>query len=117
MEPTHSPSSELAQKRIVPFPKGTPPLKGERLQEFAAKLPGWTMVDEHYLQREFRLPDFKSALQLTNTIGELADAENHHPDLLLSWGKVVVTLWTHSVGGLSENDFVLAAKIDQRTGH
>jgi 4a-hydroxytetrahydrobiopterin dehydratase len=107
-------AGELAQKRCVPCEKGTPPLKGEPLRQLVNKLPDWTVVGEHHIQREFRLPDFKGALRLTNLIGELAEAEGHHPEIQLSWGKVLVTLWTHAASGLSENDFVLAAKIEQR---
>lgn len=112
MTPTPS-LDQLAQKRCVPCAKGTQPLRGEQLRQLAAALPDWTVVSEHHLQRDFRVPDFKSALLLTNQIGQLAEAEQHHPDIQLSWGKVGVTLWTHAAAGLSENDFVMAAKIDR----
>ena len=75
-------------------------------------LPGWRIVDEHKLVKEFKCRDFLSALALTNAIGGIAEDEGHHPDITVGWGKVVVELWTHSVGGLSEYDFVVAAKID-----
>ena len=71
------------------------------------------MVDGHHLTRTFRLADFRSALALTNRLGELAEQLDHHPDLHLSWGKLVVEIWTHKIGGLSKNDFVWAARADR----
>ena len=71
------------------------------------------MIDGQRLEREYRLPDFAAGLALVNRIGALAEAQDHHPDLLLAWGRVRITVWTHSVGGLSLNDFILAAHIDR----
>ena len=106
--------SELAKKQCVPCKGGTPPLSGERLAELARELdPAWRVVDEHHLERTFRLPDFRSALELTKRVGEMAEEQQHHPDLHLAWGKVAVEIWTHKIGGLSESDFVFAAKVDQ----
>ncbi|HNA61976.1 MAG TPA: 4a-hydroxytetrahydrobiopterin dehydratase [Rhabdochlamydiaceae bacterium] len=83
------------------------------MQQFFKELkPGWKVVDEHHLEKEYRFADFKSALAFTNRVGVLAEEEGHHPDILLSWGKVVIQLWTHKINGLSESDFILAAKID-----
>jgi 4a-hydroxytetrahydrobiopterin dehydratase len=105
--------SPLAAKECVPCKGGVPPLKGEALAELQRQLGGtWTAVGEHHLEKEFRFPDFRSALGFTNRVGELAEAVNHHPDIYLAWGKVKVTIWTHKIGGLSEADFVLAAKVD-----
>jgi 4a-hydroxytetrahydrobiopterin dehydratase len=73
----------------------------------------WQVIDEHHLHREWTLPDFRQALAFVNRIGELAEAEGHHPDIYLAYGKVRVTLWTHKINGLHENDFILAAKIDR----
>jgi 4a-hydroxytetrahydrobiopterin dehydratase len=70
------------------------------------------VVDDHHLEKEFTFEDFKSALEFTNRVGEIAEAEGHHPDIFLTWGQVVLKIWTHSVKGLSENDFILAAKAD-----
>ena len=78
----------------------------------AAEVPSWKVVGEHHLERAFTFKDFASALAFVNRVGAIAEEENHHPDILLGWGKATVTTWTHSAGGLSENDFVLAAKID-----
>ena len=73
----------------------------------------WTIVDEHHIVRPYKFPDFKSALAFVNHVGELAEQQGHHPDILLGWGKVEITLWTHAVDGLTESDFILAAKIDE----
>ncbi len=106
--------SALAEKTCVPCREGTAPLKGKQLQSLMQDLArGWRVVEEHHLEREFKFPDFKQALAFTNQIGDLAESQGHHPDIQLSWGKVVVTLWTHKVSGLTESDFVMAAKIDQ----
>ena len=73
----------------------------------------WSVIDQHHIVRNFKFPDFRSALALVNKIGALAEEQGHHPDILLGWGKVEITLWTHAVDGLTESDFILAAKIDE----
>ncbi|MGZ8868559.1 MAG: 4a-hydroxytetrahydrobiopterin dehydratase [Thermoanaerobaculia bacterium] len=89
-------------------------MRGEELRAVAAELgTGWRVVDEHHLEKEFRFPDFAEALSFTNAIGAIAEREGHHPDISLAWGKVVVTIWTHKIDGLTRSDFILAAKIDQ----
>jgi 4a-hydroxytetrahydrobiopterin dehydratase len=106
--------TELANRHCVPCRGGVPALSGEPLARLVKELgPTWRVVDGHHLEKEFGFPDFRSALAMVNRIGELAEAEGHHPDLALAWGKVGVTLWTHKIDGLSESDFVLAAKIDR----
>lgn len=105
--------SDLAAKSCVPCKQGALPLKGESLRGLLAQLPGWQAVNEHHLAKEYKFNDFVSALAFVNEIGALAEREGHHPDLTLGWGKVGVTLWTHKINGLTESDFVLAAKIDQ----
>lgn len=90
-----------------------PPLKGHELTPYARQTPNWRVVDEHHLERVFLFPDFQSALAFVNSVGELAEQQGHHPDLLLSWGRVEVRIWTHKIDGLTESDFVLAAKIDR----
>jgi 4a-hydroxytetrahydrobiopterin dehydratase len=90
-----------------------PPLAGKELQDLAKQVPGWEVVKGHHLARSFKFPDFRQALAFTNKIGELAEEQGHHPDILLSWGKVDVTTWTHKIDGLTESDFILAAKIDK----
>lgn len=90
-----------------------PPLDEARVRELLPQLQGWAVVNRHHLTRTFELPDFKLALTLVNRIGDLAEQEGHHPDLYLSWGKVRVDLWTHKIDGLTDSDFILAAKIDR----
>jgi 4a-hydroxytetrahydrobiopterin dehydratase len=105
--------SELAQKSCKPCEGGSA-LKGQALRDLYGQLQtGWTMANEHHLEKEYRFKDFREALDFVNRLGEVAEREGHHPDIFLTWGRVKVTLWTHSVGGLSENDFILAAKADE----
>ena len=106
--------TNLADKKCVPCKGGTQPLEGETLIELSSTLGSeWKAVNEHHLEKEFHFPDFKQALAFTNQVGELAEEEKHHPDMHLSWGKVRIVLWTHIINGLSESDFILAAKIDR----
>lgn len=106
--------SDLAQKECVPCKGGHPPLKGGELARLSGQLAaGWRVVNEHHLEREFKFPDFSHALAFTNQVGQLAESQNHHPDIYLAWGKVKLTLWTHKIDGLTESDFVFAAKVDQ----
>jgi 4a-hydroxytetrahydrobiopterin dehydratase len=105
--------STLAERHCIPCRGGTPPVKGEALVPFAQQLPDWKIVEEHHVARSFSFPDFKTALDFVNRIGELAEQEGHHPDLCLAWGKVDVQIYTHKIKGLSESDFILAAKIDE----
>src|SRR3954452_15043400 len=104
--------SELATKSCVPCRGGTPALQGQALADLQRQIPGWEVVNEHHLKRAFKFPDFVSALAFVNKIGEIAEKEGHHPDVYLSWGKVEVTTWTHKIDGLTESDFILAAKIE-----
>ncbi len=103
----------LAEKRCVPCRGGIPPLKGEEIAKLQPQVPGWQVVDEHHLARTRAFPDFVSALAFVNRVGAVAEQEGHHPDLYLSWGKVEIRIWTHKINGLTESDFILAAKIDQ----
>ena len=106
-------TEQLADKQCVPCRGGVPPLKGQQLQGFLRDVPQWTAPNEHHLRREFRFPDFQQALDFVNRVGAVAEQQGHHPDMLLSWGKVEVTLWTHKIDGLTESDFIMAAKIDR----
>ena len=106
--------SSLAEKNCVPCEAGGKPLQGAALAHLASELGGrWKIVEQHHLEKEFAFKDFKQALAFTNAVGDLAEAQGHHPDIYLAWGKVKLTIWTHAVNGLSENDFVLAAKTDR----
>jgi 4a-hydroxytetrahydrobiopterin dehydratase len=105
---------ELARKNCVPCKGGVPPLKGNDLARLTLELGnGWSVVNEHHLEREFKFENFRKALDFTNKVGELAEQQNHHPDIYLAWGKVKLTLWTHKIDGLTESDFVFAAKVNQ----
>lgn len=106
--------SELASRKCVPCRGGVPPLKAAALQALSSQLGGgWQVVKEHHLEKEYAFKDFKEALAFTNAVGEIAEREDHHPDIFLAWGKVKLTIWTHKIDGLTESDFVLAAKADQ----
>jgi 4a-hydroxytetrahydrobiopterin dehydratase len=111
--------ASLADKTCVPCKGGVPPLKGKELAQIHHQLPefaDWNIVDEHHLVRSYKFPDFKSALAFVNRVGEIAEEQGHHPDILLGWGKAEITTWTHAVDGLTESDFILAAKIDRLQG-
>lgn len=105
--------SELAKKKCVPCKGGTPPLRGEAIGRLLSQLHGWQVVEEHHLTKTYVFPDFTTALAFVNRVGKTAEEEGHHPDVFLSWGKVRIDLWTHKIDGLTESDFVLAAKIDE----
>ncbi|MFZ5491010.1 MAG: 4a-hydroxytetrahydrobiopterin dehydratase [Pseudomonadota bacterium] len=106
----------LIDQHCAPLPPASPCLTPAQWQALLGQIdPAWSVIDGHHLERRYRLPDFASGLALVNRIGALAEAQDHHPDLLLGWGRVEITLWTHSVGGLSRNDFILAAHIDSLT--
>ncbi len=105
--------SELATKQCVPCRGGVPPLKGNDLTALEKQVEGWRVIDEHHLIKTYKFPDFRKALEFTNRVGELAEQQGHHPDIYLAWGKVEVKIWTHKIDGLTESDFILAAKLDQ----
>ena len=105
--------AELSERQCVPCRGGVPPLKGAEILDFLGQLEGWQVVNEHHLQKTYRFKDFRESLQFVNRIGELAEAQGHHPDICFGWGKADVTIWTHKIDGLTESDFVLAAKIDK----
>jgi len=103
---------DLASQTCVPCRGGVPPLKGAELQQVLQQIPQWKAVNEHHITRAFTFPDFKQALAFVNRVGELAEQQGHHPDILLTWGKAEITLWTHKIDGLTRSDFIMAAKID-----
>ena len=103
--------SDLADRECVPCRGGIPPLKGDELAGWHAKLgEDWSVVDEHHLERTFRFKNFQEALDFANRVGALAESVNHHPDLHVAWGHCQIQVWTHKVDGLTETDFVFAAK-------
>ena len=104
----------LAEKECAACAGEMSALKGKALGDLARQLGGdWKVVNEHHLEKEYKFKDFREALDFTNQVGELAEEQGHHPDIYLAWGKVKLTVWTHKIEGLSESDFVLAAKADK----
>ena len=105
--------SDLASQQCVPCKGGVPALKGQELSALLARLGhGWRVVDEHHLEKEYQFKDFAEALAFTNRVGAVAEQQGHHPDIYLTWGKVRLTVWTHKIDGLTESDFVFAAKAE-----
>jgi 4a-hydroxytetrahydrobiopterin dehydratase len=110
--------SRLSDKNCVPCREGTPPLADAAAAVLLGELDGWTIAAGRRLVKDWRFPDFHSALEFVNRIGAIADAEGHHPDVTLAWGRAGLEIWTHAAGGLTENDFILAAKADDAArGH
>lgn len=102
----------LAEKKCDACISASSPLTRPEFEPMLSELKDWTVVDDHHLFKSFKTRNFKRALALANQVGELAESEGHHPDLLVRWGELKIDLWTHKVDGLTEADFVLAAKID-----
>lgn len=105
----------LHQKHCQPCSGGITPLESERVGEYLKEVPGWELVRGEgipHIARTWKFQDFKEALAFVNRVGELAEAEDHHPDIAIHWNRVTLTLWTHVAKGLTENDFILAARID-----
>lgn len=106
----------LTQESCVPCRGGVPTLTGPEIDDLLPQVPGWTVAEAggvRRIQREFSFPDFRAAMAFAVQVGELAEREGHHPDIHLAWGRVVVETWTHKIRGLHQNDFILAAKINQ----
>jgi 4a-hydroxytetrahydrobiopterin dehydratase len=110
---TTSDSKPLAERRCVPCEGGTPALKPEEVKPLLSQVKGWEVEDGKKLVKSFKFPDFVKAVDFVNAITPVAEGEGHHPDLFVKWGEVRVMLWTHAAGGLTENDFILAAKLDK----
>jgi 4a-hydroxytetrahydrobiopterin dehydratase len=104
--------NNLASRDCVPCRGGVPPLGKVEIEELLKELDGWEVIDGHHLRKIFELKNFHEALQLVNRIGELAEQQGHHPDISFGWGRAEVSIWTHKIDGLTESDFILAAKID-----
>jgi 4a-hydroxytetrahydrobiopterin dehydratase len=107
--------SELTQKHCAPCEGGVPALPPAQVHDYLAALPAWKLTaDNQRIRREWRVKNFLTALDFFQRVGRLAEEEGHHPDLhLVGYRNVAIELWTHAIGGLSENDFILAAKIDR----
>ena len=105
--------AELSEKTCVPCRGGVPPLTPEEIKPLQAQVEGWAVVNTHHIEKEFKFPDFRDALEFVNKVGKIAEEQGHHPDIYLAWGKARVSVWTHKIDGLTESDFILAAKIDR----
>jgi len=106
-------TEQLAQKHCKPCSGETPALKGNALQEMLGHIEGWELIEDQKIAKNFKFNDFRTTLDFVNKVGELAEMEDHHPNICFTWGRCRIELSTHKVDGLSENDFILAAKIDQ----
>lgn len=104
---------DLASKKCTACHGDMPALKGEELAKLAIQVPGWKVVNEHHIEKTYQFPDFAQGLAFVNKVGAMAEEQAHHPDIYLAWGKVGIKTYTHAIDGLTENDFILAAKCDQ----
>lgn len=104
---------ELANRECVPCRGGVPPLKGDEIGRLLPQLDGWDVQNEHHLKKVFKFGNFAESLGFVNRVGDLAEQQGHHPDICFGWGSAEITIWTHKIDGLTESDFILAAKIDQ----
>ena len=107
--------SGLSAKDCVPCRGGVPPLPEEEIAKLLPELSGWEVVNNHHLKKNYRFSDFRAALDFVNRVGELAEEQGHHPDICFGWGSAEISIWTHKIDGLTESDFILAAKIDKLT--
>jgi 4a-hydroxytetrahydrobiopterin dehydratase len=105
--------ADLASRQCVPCRGGVPPLGKAVIENLSEQLKGWEVVAGHHLRKNFEFKDFREALAFVNRLGELAEEQGHHPDISFGWGRAEVTIWTHKIDGLTESDFILAAKIDK----
>ena len=104
--------SNLADKQCVPCQGGIPPMKEEEISKYLKKVKNWEVIENHQIKKKFKFKDFKSALKFVNEVGEIAEEEDHHPNICFTWGEVIIEIYTHKIDGLHENDFILASKID-----
>lgn len=107
-------ATDLASKECQPCRGDVPPLRGDELRELERELDReWRVVDEHHLEKEFEFEDFVTTLDFVNRVGELAEEQGHHPNICFTWGQAEIRIWTHKIDGLTESDFILAAKIEE----
>jgi 4a-hydroxytetrahydrobiopterin dehydratase len=106
-------AESLADKTCVPCKGGVPPLDAAAIEVLLAQLDGWDVVEERRLTKRYRFADFASALAFVNRVGAVAEEQRHHPNIYLAWGEVLLEIWTHKINGLTESDFVFAAKCDR----
>lgn len=105
--------TDLANKTCVPCKGDTPPLQSDEIESLRRQIPEWEIVEDHHLKRTFRFKNFKEALRFVNEVGGIAEEQGHHPDVSFGWGYAEVTAWTHKINGLTESDFVFAAKVER----
>jgi 4a-hydroxytetrahydrobiopterin dehydratase len=105
--------NELASRQCVPCRGGVPPLPSEEIKKLQVQVGDWEVVNEHHLRKEYKFENFKEAQAFVNRVGEVAEEQWHHPDICYGWGRAEITIWTHKIDGLTESDFILAAKIDK----
>lgn len=105
--------STLSEKTCVPCRGGVPPLTAEQIRPLASQVPEWKVIENHHLAVEYFFVDFATALAYVNRVGAMAEEQGHHPDIALGWGKVGLTVWTHKIDGLTESDFIFAAKASE----
>jgi 4a-hydroxytetrahydrobiopterin dehydratase len=105
--------TDLCDRTCVPCQRGAPPLTADQSRALAAQIDRWSVVDNHHIEKTWRFPDFATVMTFANAVAALADEQGHHPELLLAWGSARVRIWTLKIDGLTESDFVLAAKIDR----
>ena len=107
-------TAELARKHCKPCSGEVDRLKGAELKRYIAELPqGWSVIDDHHLEKQYKVEKYQGAIDFANAVAKIADQEDHHPEICFTWGKVTITIWTHKVDGLTENDFILAAKAEE----
>ncbi len=104
---------KLAEKTCVSCHGGVPPLTPNEIAGLLPQVTGWNVVDDHHLTKDYKFRNFREALDFVNRVGAVADEQNHHPDIFLAWGKVAIQIWTHKINGLTESDFIFAAKVDE----
>ena len=105
--------NELANRECVPCRGGVPPLKNDEIKKFLSQISGWEAVNDHHLRKSHKFKDFAEAQAFVDRVGNLSEQQGHHPDICFGWGYAEITIWTHKIDGLTESDFVLAAKIDR----
>ena len=107
--------SELASRQCVPCRGGVPPLNSEEIAKLSPQLEGWEVINNHHLSKSYKFSNFGEAQKFVNRVGDLAEEQGHHPDICFGWGRADISIWTHKINGLTESDFILAAKIDKLT--
>ena len=105
--------TRLAKQKCVPCRGGVPSMPPNEVMETLLEIPGWRAIDNHHLERTFTFPDFQSAIAFVNAVGEAAEDEGHHPEILFTWGRATVRWWTHKINGMVKTDFILAARTSE----